>query len=749
MAKKSSSAKAVSPQPQAAAITRGLLTKIPLHLILILLVALAAYANTFNSPFIFDDEASILDNQVIRDLSTFLSGAGYAHNPRRFIGYLSFALNYKLAGFNLAGYHMVNLAIHIINGWLVYALVCLTLRTPFFSNQELGSGERKPGIDSPCTMHHAPFLPLLVALLFVAHPIQTQAVTYIVQRLASLATLFYLGAILLYVWGRLMQERHGRTIHPKVLVFFGLALVTGLAALTTKEIAFTLPFAAILYDFFFFGKGLKKRYILFIVAAVTLVVAGAGILQSDKPLGELISDISRITRDSAMPRLDYLFTQFTVIVTYIRLLFLPVGQNLDYDYPKYVSLFTPQVFFSSLFLLVLFSSALYLYYRSSGGSGTGDQGPEKGESLHPSPVNGFSRLAAFGILWFFLTLSIESSIIPITDVIFEHRLYLPSFGAFLAIAAGLSLLMRKTALSTRVIVAAVLILLLGATTFHRNSIWGNSISLWRDTAAKSPGKARPHTNLGKLLLLAGEVDEALVEAKYAVKLAPENPEALNNLGTVYKKKGLLAEAITEYRLALRYKPGFIAAFGNLGAALEQQGLLDEAIDSYRKALQINSENMVVHSNLGGVLLKKGRIAEAMTELREAIRMEPDAIQPRNNLAVAYERSGDIDKSIAAYNDILKRNPDYAEGYNNLGIAYYRKQDLASAIRNYGEAVRLNPNFTKAYVNLGIAYAVRKELAKALEQFQQAQRVSPGDKEAATLVARTIELIKMRMKYTPS
>jgi tetratricopeptide (TPR) repeat protein len=739
MAKKSSSPKkGVSPQLQANTTPRGGLPKVPLHLLFILLVALAAYANTFNSPFIFDDEASILDNRVIKDLSAFLSGTGYAYNPRRFIGYLSFALNYKLAGFQLVGYHVVNLAIHIINGWLVYALGCLTLRTPFFLRQGPVSDEPASGLTSP-------FLPLLAALLFVVHPVQTQAVTYIVQRLASLATLFYLGAILLYVRGRLIQERHGRSCQPKVLVYFCLALVAGLAAMKTKEIAFTLPLAAILYDFSFFGKGLKKRYILFIAAAVTLVVAGAGIFHSDKPLGELISDISRITRDSEMSRLDYLFTQFTVIVTYIRLLFIPVGQNLDYDYPKYDSMLNSQVFFSFLFLLVLFSTALYFYYRSrrDRAPGTGDLTTSVTSTRSPLP--GYYRLMAFGILWFFLTLAIESSIIPITDVIFEHRLYLPSIGAFLAIAAGMSLLMRKTALSTRVAVAAVLVLILGAATFHRNSIWSDSLSLWRDTAAKSPGKARPHINLGKLLLLAGEADEALVETKYAVKLAPENPEALNNLGTVYKKKGMLTEAITAYRLALCYKPGFIAALGNLGAALEQQGLLDEAIDSYRQALRINSENMVAHSNLGGVLLKKGRIEEAMKELREAIRMEPAAIQPRNNLAVAYERSGDLDKAIATYNEILTRNPEYAEGYNNLGIAYYRKQDLESAIRNYNEAVRLDPTFTKAYVNRGIAYAVRKEFDKALEQFQQAQRVSPGDKESATLVARTVELKKMQME----
>jgi Flp pilus assembly protein TadD len=742
MAKKPTLPKSVpTQQPTVADAPRGFLAKAPFHLLLVMIVALAAYANTFHGPFLFDDTSSITDNQVIKNLSTFLSGKGYAYNPRRFLGYLSFAVNYKLGGLNVVGYHLVNLAIHILSGWLVYALVRLTLKTPFFENRGLGTGDLES--EKAFTLHSSPFtlqrlLPLFVALLFVAHPIQTQAITYIVQRLASLATMFYLGSLALYVWGRLLQERHGQPYHPKVVLLFILSLIVGLAAMRTKEIAMTLPIAAILYDFSFFGKGVKKRYILFCATVITLAVVGAGIIHSEKPLGELLSDVSRFTRESQLPRLDYLFTQFTVIVTYIRLLFLPVGQNLDYDYPVYDSFFAPQVFLSFLFLIALLTGAIYLYNRSSG-----DREPGTGNSV--SPFTGYFRLIAFGILWFFLTLAIESSIIPISDVIFEHRLYLPSFGAFLAIAAGFLLILRNTDLAIKGVAAASIVLILAGATFYRNATWGDAISLWRDAAAKSPNKARPHYSLGHVLLQAKEFDEALVETQYAVKLAPQDSMARNNLGSALEKKGMLDQAINEYRLSLGINPNFPTALANLGAALEKQGSVDAAIVQYRQALAIDGNSMVAHNNLGGALLKGGQYAEAMKELREAIGMDPDAVEPRNNLAIAYERSGDLDRAIAAYNDILALHPGYAEGYHNLGVAYFRKHDLDKAISNYDESLRLNPNFTRAYINRGIAYATKGEVEKALGQFQQAQQVSPGDKESADLVAKTLAFLKMQKK----
>ncbi|MBI4838692.1 MAG: hypothetical protein HY806_06030, partial [Nitrospirae bacterium] len=191
----------------------------------------------------------------------------------------------------------------------------------------------------------------------------------------------------------------------------------------TKEIAFTLPIIIVLYEFMFFDGKIKKRILYLIPLLLTILIIPLAYMESGKSTGDLISDLSETARlQTEMSRMDYLFTQCRVIVTYIRLLFLPVNQNLDYDYPVYHSFLNPNVFLSFLFLMVIFCIGVYLLYRSR-------------ITHYLSVCNAQAvtlRITAFGILWFFVTLSVESSVIPIVDVIFEHRVYLPSIGAIIA-----------------------------------------------------------------------------------------------------------------------------------------------------------------------------------------------------------------------------------------------------------------------------------------------------------------------------
>ncbi len=405
-----------------------------LHLLLIAVIGFIAYSNTFHVPFVFDDVYQIKGNQMIRDLNNLLLALkGHAfppdqYNPRRFVGYLSFALNYKFGGVDVEGYHLTNLFIHIANAVLVYFFVQLTFKTPYFNkagirDQGLGTGQGKqnPGTGGPAAVYgpQSPipnpqpptpaFVALFSALLFVSHPLQTQAVTYVVQRLASLATLFCLLSLVLYINGRLASRQAGK------LVSYVLALISAVLAMKTKEIAFTLPLLIILYEVTFFAAPLKKKLLFLLPVALTLIIVPISVMHSGRPLGELLSDLSENTRvQSAVPRWDYLMTEMRVVTTYIRLIFVPVNQNLDYDYPIYHSLFTPSVFLSFVFLLSLFGLGVYLLSSSHARR-------MKDPELAP-----YHRLIGFGILWFFITLSVESSFIPIVDVIFEHRVYLPS-----------------------------------------------------------------------------------------------------------------------------------------------------------------------------------------------------------------------------------------------------------------------------------------------------------------------------------
>jgi len=304
-------------------------------LLFLTLLASLIYSNTFSASFQFDDNYNIVDHSWIKNLSNLLDFSG-----SRYVGYLSFALNYHFGQLHVFGYHLVNLLIHITNGFLVYFFVLLLLRIP----------SPHPSRLTP----HASGIALVTALLFVAHPIQTQAVTYIVQRFTSLATLFYLLAVVLYLkWRLAVPESRHRSL------YYAGALLSTVLAMKTKEIAFTLPFMLILIEAVFFGSFTRKQWIALIPFLLTLAIipisrAGA------------IGEGERFARETIeISRLDYLLTQFRVILTYLRLLIFPVHQNLDYDYPISHSLWEPKVLFSFLFLLVLFTFSLYLLFVRS------------------------------------------------------------------------------------------------------------------------------------------------------------------------------------------------------------------------------------------------------------------------------------------------------------------------------------------------------------------------------------------------
>jgi hypothetical protein len=290
----------------------------------------------------------------------------------RAFGYFTFALNYRAHGLDVRSSHAVNLAIHILNAIMVYFIVMLTFRTPILEGSALKG--------------RSGFMAFLTALLFVCHLVHPQAVTYMYQRFASLATFFYLASFLSYIRSQLSMKRAVQYTH------YALALVFAILAMKTKELIVTLPFVIAVY----IKRDLKRRLIstfsLFLVILLfSLVIIGL--------YGSFAETTKEIKLQTNLSRTDYLFTQFRVIVTYLRLLVLPINQNLDYDYPIYRSFFNPQVLLSFFFLLGWGALGIYLIYRSR----VSDRA---------------LRFIAFGIFWFFITLSVESTIIPIVDVIF-------------------------------------------------------------------------------------------------------------------------------------------------------------------------------------------------------------------------------------------------------------------------------------------------------------------------------------------
>ncbi|HEX9242423.1 MAG TPA: tetratricopeptide repeat protein [Anaeromyxobacter sp.] len=603
-------------------------------LLVIVVATVLVYSNTFDASFHFDDASSIVNNEGVHDLS------GPSPSSPRYLGELSFALDYRLHGLDVFGYHLANLLIHVCNGLFVFSLATLTLRTPVLSRADAGSLLRR-------------HLPLAAALLFSLHPVQTQAVTYIVQRFASLATLFFVGSLVLYVKGRLALEEDGPP-RVRAALFFGLSFLAAAAAMKTKEISFTLPFVAAGYELLFFRRP-RWRWLLVAPLAAAALLVPLAVAPEAGSIPEALGQATRLASETGeVPTSVYLLTQSRVVVTYLRLLVLPVGQNLDYDFPLSRSPAEPGVLLALAILLAVAASAVALLVRAR-------------RSNRAAGV-----LVFFGLGWFFVTLSVESSVIPLRDVIFEHRMYLPSAGAAIALGTLVLWAVERMHLRTSLEVqcAAALLLTagpLGLATYARNFVWRDEVTLWSDVVARSPSKARPHLNLGMAYWRSGRLEDAIHEYRETIRLGPEVPEAHYDLGLVHEAKGQLDDAIAEYREAILLDPAYARPHNNLGVLHQAKGQLDDAVRELREVIRLDPGSADPHTNLGVCYLLMGRVDEAIREQLEAVRLAPELAAAHNNLGSAYERAGRLDEATREYREALRLAPSFATARRNLRL----------------------------------------------------------------------------------
>lgn len=616
-------------------------------LVLITVTALFIYSNTLNGAFLVDDQVYILENADIRSLSNFLDLSG-----TRYVAYLSFALNYALGGYSTFGYHLVNVLIHIMNALLLWWLISLTFETPAM---------KRPG-DDPRQKY---FVSLATALIFVSHPVGTQAVSYVTQRFTSLAALFYLLSLVLYIKARLTDHSETRgavmgeeAFKAKTLTFYLLSILSAVFAMKTKETSFTLPLVIAVYEFIFLkavGGGIKKRLFYLAPFILTLLIIPLTLFSPELGLGAEGSGITeemrtqKIAEMTTLSRHDYLITQFSVIVTYLRLLILPVGQHLYYDYPLYKSFFEGRVLFSFLLLMSLFCLAVYLIVRSRR---TG---------------NALALPASFGILWFFMTLSVESSVIPIKDVIFEHRLYLPGMGLMFAFSSSLFLASEAVRMRSNVeravnagrwAVIFVMVAAFSMAAHTRNKVWTDELAFWSDEVRKFPDNARLHNDLGLAYMRLGRLDEAVSEYKLGLELIPDYADIHYNLGLAYQKLGRTEEAVEEYKTAITLEPGIKDAHNNLGLLYEKVGRIGDAVRLYTEAISTHPYDPNPHFNLGRAYGMLGRLDEAIEELAEAARLNPSDAKIHYFLGVAYTQKGLKGKALGEFEEALRIRPDF-------------------------------------------------------------------------------------------
>jgi tetratricopeptide (TPR) repeat protein len=561
---------------------------------LIILIGIIIYSNSFDCSFQLDDQNSIIANKAIRDITDL--GAIWDYSHSRFIAYYTFAVNYHFGALNVQGYHLVNLIIHLINSLLIYCLALLIFSSPAVKKYTFIKEKR--------------MIAFITALFFVSHPLATQSVTYIVQRMASLVTLFYLFSLCTYILARLSKKSKSMKYG-----LYAATIVSAILALYTKQNAFTLPFAIILIEICFLQRkrlsiNLKDYRIIFILAAI----AGTTLfVLSNYSLTTLLNPQSPNAQNNftTITPQNYLFTQFSVITKYIQLLFLPISQNLDYDFRVSNSLLDIRTIINLLLHISLVIFALFQFKKN--------------------------RIITFGIFWFFLTLSIESSIIPISDVIFEHRTYLPSFGFFIILSSGIYLLLWH---KYKYLAIALLVIIIGGNsllTYERNKIWKTELSLWNDVISKSPNKARSYYNRGLAYQKNGQLDLAISDFSKAIDLSPAYYQAYINRSTLFTMQNQFNKAISDCDVAMKLNPNNSLALNNLGLVYDKLGQYKRAIEYYSNAININSEFSDAYSNRGISYGNLGRWEEALADFSRAIEINPNFNAAISNRQIAISK----------------------------------------------------------------------------------------------------------------
>ena len=707
----------------------GLLALIPILTFLI-------YSNTWNASFHLDDDINIVENRAIQiktlDLSSLIRAGFRSPLPNRFVADISFALNYYFGGFHVSGYHWVNYLIHLGTALLLFLFLYET-----FSQEALRGSIPFPGEAAA-----------IASLLWAVHPVQTQSVTYIVQRMTSLSAFFYLLAFVLYILGR---KRAGKDRPPgsraKIDYWYLGAGVAALMSLGSKEIAITLPMMIVLYDVFFFCKGDRVKITKAVPAYFALVIATGlfGLLCLWGASGSFSAFQDSLSRQYGADYIPWglrLMTESRVLIYYLSLLLFPHPSrlNLDYDFPiSYSMLNPPTTLLSVLAVIGLFSFACLSWRKRP--------------------------LFTFFIFWYFGNLLLESSVLQL-DLVFEHRLYLPSVPFFAGIAIGL--LRWASAASSKwtpVLVSGLLVGLISVDsiwTVERNRVWKDEVTLWEDTVSKSPQKARPYKALGTAYAEEGRLDEAIQSFLTALRLNENYAKVHTNLGVAYYKKGTTAQAISEFKRAIEINERDALAYYNLANIFTDQGHWEDAIEAYQKAAEILPAEPTIRHNLAYALNRKGMRQEAIHEYLEAIRDGNDMFESHKNLAALYLQQEENDEALHHYQEADRIQPNDPAIHRIMGVLYKKqklfdlalrefekavqlapsptiyyqlgtildqKKELKGAIRAYQKAIEQDPKMVEAYINLGVAYQKEDRLDLSMAAFLEAMRLQPDLAEA--------------------
>jgi len=556
------------------------------EIVSLVLLTFIIYGGTLNHSFHLDDGSNISSNKLIQisnlSIDELVKAGFESFNRKRPVANISFALNYYFHGLDVKGYHIVNIIIHLLAGIMLYYFVKITLSIRLARDK----------------FDETWFIPFFTALIWLVHPLHTQSVTYIVQRMNSMASMFFIMAMLFYVKGRLTPER------VKKVLFFIISFVAAVLAFGSKENTATLPLFILLYEWYFFQdlriKISRKQFFLVAALGGTFAFIFYYYLGSS-PLDRLFPDYGG--RPFTMTQ--RLLTQPRVVLHYISLIFYPEPSrlNLDYDFPLSYSLVSPITTLLSILVIIgLLGMAIYTAKNN--------------------------RLYSFCILWFLGNLFIESSTIPL-EIIFEHRTYLPSMLVILLFV----LFLHQTVKKKRVLIVflVAMSLLFSYWTYARNKIWQDDLTLWADIYKKSPDKARVNQYYGKALYDAGRINEAFPIIERALQLYEKQIEPQkrkityelstynSNLGILYMDQGYYQKAIFYLNRSLNIFYYSTTAHYVIGLCYTQIGRYEESINHLTKAMEFAKHSL---TEIGGYS-NVAKIEKALKFAEMALKRQKD------------------------------------------------------------------------------------------------------------------------------
>ena len=530
------------------------------YCLLISLLGVLFFSNHLNNPFQFDSVAYIVNNANLKNPETLLS---FEFWKKEFLARgllrISLALNAYLDDFRPFGYHIFNLAFHILNALLLFFVLEKSLRR--FGMEAVVWGSKRIRSVS-----------FFSAVFFLCHPIQTESVIYIMSRSEVIASTFYLAGFLLF---QQLLERSS-TSHLQYGLYFLSIFLIALVGFSVKQIVATLPAIMILYylcscpDHSPALQFLKKwRW------AITGIIAGVAGFLFYKLLTDETFLIGPSRPEEMVGRAKYMLSQPSVIVFYyLKMLLFPMNLNIDPDIAVVTSLL------SWNFLLPMFCIAFLLLC-----------------SLKVFKT----RFVFFFLCWFFIILSPSSSIVTLHDLAAEHRTYLASAGIFILFACGVAEVTCRWGETRPLNITLIFcVFALGIMTMKRNAVWQSELSLWQDTHQKSPHKLRPLINLARAHSLEGNSEKAIQYYQESLVKGPGVFATNYNLGALYLEKGLVTDALRHFQLASRIEPEIPEPFAKLGEIYLSQKNFKLADSYFKRAVELNPRSSKVFKNLGVV-----------------------------------------------------------------------------------------------------------------------------------------------------